>query len=178
MLAFFSYVDLPMQIPNIMYYLLFFFMGYAMYSYRERLMNHINVKHVVVAWAFFVILYIGLSYVRNYGIVNLEEGNMLEIVKKGCRMGYTIVGMMAFYLTSVYVVSRVKISPWWIKIGAMCFGVYIFQQFILQSLYYHTSLSVLVVPLLLPWLAFAVTLFGSVLLTWLVRKTTLGRRIL
>lgn len=178
MLALFSYVDLPMQIPNIMYYLLFFFMGYAMYSYRERLMNHINVKHVVVAWAVFVILYIGLSYVRNYGIVNLEEGNMLEIVKKGCRMGYTIVGLMAFYLTSVYVVSRVKISPWWIKIGTMCFGVYIFQQFILQGLYYHTSLSVLVEPLLLPWLAFAVTLFGSVLLTWLFRKTTLGRRIL
>lgn len=123
-------------------------------------------------------LYIGLSYVRNYGISHLEEGSLLEIVKKGCRIGYTIVGMVAFYLTSLCVVKKSKISTWWINMGAMCFGVYIFQQFILQVIYYHTPLPVMVESMFLPWGAFIVTLIGSLLLTWVIRKTTLGRKIL
>jgi len=178
MLALFSFVDLPFQLPNVMYYLLFFFMGYALYGYRERVIKETNTGKVILAWVVFLALYVGLSYVRNRCVMHLEEGVLLEVIKKGCRLGYTIAGMMAFYLTSVWVVSKINLPQWYIDMGAMCFGVYIFQQFILQIIYYKSPLPMLMSSYALPWAAFVITLVLSLLLTWAIRLTRVGRRIL
>lgn len=177
-LALFSFFHLPFQLSNVMYYLLFFFMGYALYGSRTGVIKRINGKRVILAWAIFLLLYAGLNYVRNYCILHLEEGLLLEVVKKGCRLGYTIAGMMAFYLTSVWIVFKIKLPLWYVKMGAMCFGVYVFQQFILQIIYYNSPLVTVVNAYALPWVAFAITLFVSIVLTWVVRLTSFGRRIL
>ena len=178
MLALFSSYPQSFRLSNIMYYPLYFFFGYVMYSNREHMMSRTNVGKVLSAWIVFLVLYAGLSYVRGRFMEQADEGDLLEMLKKGCRLCYTIAGVMAFYITSVWVVSKIKLPKWYIDAGAMCFGVYIFQQFILQFLYYHTSLPVLSNPYLLPWEAFTVSLAGSLLLTWLIRKTNLGRKIL
>lgn len=167
-----------MQLPNIMYYLLFFFLGYIIYDRREVLMSKTKIYHVIIVWGVFLAMYVVLNYARSYAVAHIEEGMLLEMVKKTCRLGYTIVGTMAFYLTAVYLVTKIRLPQWYISVGAMCFGVYIFQQFILQLLYYHTSMPLVVDPLLLPWGAFAFTLMSSILLTWIIRKTEFGRKIL
>lgn len=58
-----------------------------------------------------------------------------------------------------------------------CFGVYLFQQFVLKFIY-DSELPHLLNPYLLPWLGFVVSLMISIILTILLRKTKLGRQIL
>lgn len=70
------------------------------------------------------------------------------------------------------------LSPFWIKLSGYCFGIYLFQQFILQWLYYHTALQEYIGIIVLPWLAFAVTLILSWLLTHIMMQTRAGRYLI
>lgn len=54
-------------------------------------------------------------------------------------------------------------------------GVYLFQQFILQTLYCHTKLPSMLGPYWLPWLGFIIALIGSLFLSFLFHKTKMGR---
>lgn len=64
-----------------------------------------------------------------------------------------------------------------ITLGENCFGVYLFQQFVLK-LIYNSHIPQVINPVLLPWISFAVALVISLLLTISIRKTTLGKSLL
>lgn len=64
-----------------------------------------------------------------------------------------------------------------IALSENCFGVYLFQQFVLV-LIYDSSIPQIINPFLLPWISFAVALIISLLLTICIRKTAIGRSIL
>ena len=70
------------------------------------------------------------------------------------------------------------IPRWLVELNGLCFGIYLFQQFILQILYYKTSLPSLVGPYWLPWVGLIVTLCISWLLTKLSLKTKIGRSLM
>ena len=57
----------------------------------------------------------------------------------------------------------------------MCYGVYVFHQFILICLYYYTSIPSMVNSYILPVLSFFVVLALSVLLTAVFTRFRLGR---
>lgn len=173
-----SIYHLPFQLSNIMYYLLFFFIGYVTFGHREAITAKTKGFHVVLVWISFLLLYIVLSYARSLMATYLDEGPVVEILKKGCRLGYTIAGMFAFYLTAVYAVQKVNLSQRYINLGTMCFGVYIFQQFVLHFLYYSIPLPSMVNSWVLPWLSFAIAVAVSLGLTYLLRITKFGRQIL
>jgi len=50
-------------------------------------------------------------------------------------------------------------------ISNLCFGIYLFQQFILKILYYQTPFPEILGPILLPWVGFIVALLFFVLFT-------------
>lgn len=58
---------------------------------------------------------------------------------------------------------------------AECFGVYIFQQFILKYIVYNGAIISLLGSYWLPWVAFVITLLLSVVLSWGLLKTKVGR---
>ena len=64
-----------------------------------------------------------------------------------------------------------------ITLGENCFGVYLFQQFVLKLIYNSHILQV-INPVLLPWFSFAVALVISLLLTISIRKATIGKSLL
>lgn len=64
-----------------------------------------------------------------------------------------------------------------IKMSNCCFGVYIFQQFILKLLN-KSILPFCIDAYVYPWIAFIITLFISLILTILIRTTKLGRQLL
>ena len=70
------------------------------------------------------------------------------------------------------------IPRWLVELNGLCFGIYLFQQFILQILYYKTNLPSLVGPYWLPWVGLVVTLILSYLLTKLSLKTKVGRQLM
>ena len=66
-------------------------------------------------------------------------------------------------------------KPILVTLSGYCYGVYIYQQFILKILYYHTQLPFSVSVYVLPWIATAITIMLSLLLCHYSLKTRLGR---
>lgn len=64
-----------------------------------------------------------------------------------------------------------------IKLSDCCFGVYIFQQFILLLLE-RTGLAYNVSPYAYPWITFSITIIISLALTVIMRKTSIGSHLL
>lgn len=59
-----------------------------------------------------------------------------------------------------------------------CFGIYLFQQFILMFIYYKTNIPVMIGSSLLPWFGFVTAFIGSYILTFLLRKNKYCRKII
>lgn len=64
-----------------------------------------------------------------------------------------------------------------ISLSENCFGVYLFQQFVLV-LIYDSTIPKIINPFFLPWISFAVALIISLLLTIGIRKTAIGKSVL
>ena len=90
---------------------------------------------------------------------------------------YAFVGLWMLLVWVGYAEKRRKIPiPQWItKMGNLCFGVYLLQQFILMGLYDHTNLPQILGCYWLPWVGFAITLFSSLILSHILIKTKVGR---
>ena len=89
-------------------------------------------------------------------------------------------GVAFVYSIANYLIEGkgLAIPRWLVELNGLCFGIYLFQQFILQILYYKTSLPSLVGPYWLPWVGLIVTLCISWLLTKLSLKTKIGRSLM
>ena len=98
-------------------------------------------------------------------------------LKNMAKMIYSSVGLaMLFVIVGIMEKHRIASLPQWgIQVGGLCMGVYLFQQFILMGIYSYTSLSSVTNPYVMPWIAFAVALFGSLFLSYIFRLTKIGR---
>lgn len=183
LLALFNVVSLPLQMKQSCFYLIFFYSGYEFWVLSEKIRRYVSMQYVCFAWILFVLLFIVLINIQEYymeyfsnihGILKLFG---LAIVNF-CRIGYSSLGVLAMYLTAVLYTSNRPLPQYIIGIGALCFGVYLYQQFILQYLYYHTGLPALIGNEMLPWIGFVLTLLCSILLSYITRKTKLGRKLI
>ena len=64
-----------------------------------------------------------------------------------------------------------------VNLSDCCFGVYIFQQFVLL-LIERTDFANNVSPYLYPWIIFLIALITSLVLTRIIRRTKVGSKIL
>lgn len=101
------------------------------------------------------------------------------IISKSIRFACAAFGVALLLTLSTKLVKHSDTSKWnlLLKLSDSCFGVYIFQQFIL-ILIGQTKLSQNVNPYLYPWIAFAISLVTSLLLTVFVRKTKFGSQLM
>ena len=102
------------------------------------------------------------------------------LTAKYIRVIYALAGIAFIYVLTNHILKTKKLNiPTWVKdLNTTCFGVYLFQQFILQILYYKTSLPSIVGSYWLPWIGLIVTLIISYILTKLSLKTRLGRQLI
>ena len=86
-------------------------------------------------------------------------------------------GIIALYLTVCSFTSKEGFRPkqWVIGASDVCYGVYVYHQFIVIALYFYTSFVQTVHPLIVPWVGFAIASGVSLLLTYFTLKTKLGR---
>ena len=93
------------------------------------------------------------------------------------RMIYSSIGLAGLCVTvAMFEKKRTAPLPQWIvKVGALCMGVYLFQQFILKGLYNYTRLPEMLGYYWLPWVGFIIALAGSLGLSYLIRLTKAGR---
>lgn len=175
----FCFVSLPLRINNAMSYMVYFYGGFLVYKYSDKIKAAITKKRLIWSWVMFAVLFVLLRPMCDVLVTNDAQSKLLKLFiytgNKACRMVYASVGLMAFYITAVYYTQRHLLKPFTIKLAACCFGIYLFQQFVLQLLYYKTTFPLLVGPCWLPWLGFIITIIVSCFLSMTLLKTKSGR---
>lgn len=161
-LACVSVVKLPLRLNLSVYYFFFFYIGYSMG------LNHINIskyatkKYILILVLLFILTFPIFSYLQ-YNISEVDFANKiynlgplsvrLMIVysfQRLCQLLCSTLGVAMIYLFINYlIISKVFHTTDYIaKLSSYCFGVYIFQEFIIRIFYYKLSES-LCIPFIL-----------------------------
>ena len=141
-----------------------------------------TIKKTIVCWLLFVSLLVAINLFFDMSLKYVPR----DLVQKGLLLGFNTllkvllawVGIYSFYLTAVLWCRRSQVKEWGLKVGVCGYGVYVFHQFILVWLYYYTCLPTLVGTYWLPWIGLIVATSVSLVLTLLIRKTSMGRKFL
>lgn len=182
-----SLVPFPFQLNHACYYTMYFYIGMLVFRNRDSIIEFFaKRKWVLLGTVIFIVLFALGYYLRELLLpiikndVNIAIKAVLHIVGKYAKIAYCLVGIFWIYLLVNYLLNKeyIKVTPWIINLSALCFGIYLFQQFILQWLYYKTSIPSIVGPYYLPWMGLIITVIGSCLLTKLCRMTRIGRRLM
>lgn len=180
----FNYLPLPLQLDKTLYFFQFFYLGFILIRFREQIKNHLSKTKVLFFWLAFIILFVLLSvqkdYIRQFLFddISLIQKAVYYSILSLLTAIYALCGVWAFYTTAVLFCKKKTLNTDYLSIGKYCFGVYIFQQFVLQILYYKTSVPVLLGPIALPWVGFITALLLSFVLSFAVRQTKIGRSFL
>ena len=173
------YLPLPFQLNRTISYLFYFYFGSVVYEYSDGIKKHLSCDMVAFSWVVFLIVFVLLRPLRDVLIRDADNTRILNgFIMAGnnlCFVLYAGSGLMAFYFTSVFYTQRKVLHFFTIRLAGCCFGIYLFQQFILQFLYYKTSFSTMVGQYWLPWLGFVIALILSYILSALSLKTKYGR---
>lgn len=181
-----SFLLIPLGLSTAFYYVPFFYLGIYVYRKKENILNRIS-KSLIIKLLFGggIAFYFGTLTIRDILPQYIETGS---IIIKGCglligmyiKIVYSLLGIAFIYMFVNYFthLKNISIPKWIIELNTTCFGIYLFQQFILQILYYKTSLPTIVGPYWLPWIGLAITLVTSYILTKIFLKTKLGRQLM
>lgn len=172
-------ISLPLRISTAFTYLVYFYGGYLVYKHSERIKSFITIRNIVISWVVFVIVFSVLRPLPDVLIIDDSYSRVIKALIVICnhaeKLIYASAGLIAFYITAVYFTQHHQLSAATKKIATCCFGIYLFQQFVLQLLYYKTSFPLLVGPYWLPWFGFVIAGFVSYILSSLLLKTKIGR---
>lgn len=183
-----SLLPIPLGLSSAMYYLAFFYIGLVIYRKRtkiiEYLRNKLSISICLVV--LFILLFICKTIIDRDVLSVYNESELLIVqgiavlCKKYMRLLCAVSGVAFVYALVNYLIvgKRLSLPGWVVDLNGLCFGIYLFQQFILVFLYYKTSLPTTVGPYWLPWVALAVTLILSCALTKMCLKTKLGRKLI
>ena len=177
--------ELFFQLGRTSYFMFFFYMGYALRRYDVRFVERFyNLKSIVGSLAIYLFFYtylnrhvFGTLLKQNITITqNLETWAWQNVI----HVCYAFFGVLFFYLLVNYLLEKniIKPSPVAKTIGVYCFGIFIFQQFVLKLLYYDTPLHSYVSPYLFPWIGLASAIAISFVLTYVCMKTKIGKILL
>ena len=178
LVAVFRPSDLPLRMSYTLYYLPFFMLGYYVYLKFEVLKECLHLKHILMFWVFFFVSYFSMVTLRQWLILHISSAFLLGGAKTGCTIVYSLIGTYALLCTAIYVTKKKSIPSWYIHAGGLCMGVYIFQQFVLEIVYYHSPIPTSVSNWFLPIVGFLLALIISLTLTSLIRYTKIGKMIL
>lgn len=165
--------DLPLGFSRLPQFLFYVYSGYCLWINKQRLLNCTQSNGVIVI---LIIGYIALVFLENLFITgwNLYLDFIWRhsiILVKAC------IDILALYSIVYRYTNRQGFQPseMVVATSGICYGVYVFHQFILKFLYTYTNIYATFGDILTPWVGFAITLFFSIVLTKIVLKTNLGR---
>lgn len=180
---FVSFLPLPFGVGTALYYAIFFYVGYILQ--KEDIVSSCNIERwLPILTISFVVAFLIKMWVRNIANISLIGYpiadkilcvSLITFVRFACAS----VGIIMLYAASKNLVCHSlssKISGGDL-LSESCFGVYLFQQFILKAIY-ESPIPQMINPYILPWASFVITLILSLWLTIVIRKTKVGRNIL
>ena len=176
---------LPFQIGKMCYYIFFFYLGVVVYNNKEYLSRKLSIGKILGLFVTYIVSYAILSSLKGE-IVSLPATNIvMKIVKAALvrisTLCYSLAGLLSLYSIVQYWLNahpNWKPSNMLLQLNSICFGIYIFHQFVLKYLYYKTPLSTYVGTYYLPWVGFGIALLSSIVMSVLLSKVRVGRLLL
>lgn len=158
-------------------------MGGYFWRISDKIKQYASKKNIVISWAIFLLLLVGLNLLmEDLTLLSIDKHLFIKAsiiaTNKLLKAILAISGILALYLTATRYMMNHTLKNWIVNVGNYGYGVYIFHQFILKYLFYHTALPIYVGTIWLPWVGFLIATIGSILLTWLLRKTEVGRSLI
>lgn len=182
-LASVSFLPLPLQLGKAMYYLLFFYMGGVFWKYTNYISKYATKTIISILSIIFIILLIGCNCLIEYNSLFIPDSSfyikaILLSVNTILKVVLATTGIITLFLIASKYMQHHSLSDTIIQIGTLGYGVYIFHQFVLRWLYYHTSMSEVLGGVWLPWIGLISAVGISILLTILIRRTKIGRKLI
>ncbi len=174
------------RISQVAYYFFFFYLGIFVSRYRNTTVRYISEMRSKIIFAIGLLFVASLIVLlplniqlKSYQAETRINGYFLAALSRFINIIYSSIGIAFWYTISVHIAKRITQVPFWIKqFNILSMGVYIFHQFVLMFLYYHTSLPVICGSYFLPWVAIVITLPSSILLAYLFRLSKIGKLLI
>lgn len=170
-------LPIPFGIGDSLSYIFFFYLGILIYKNRSNILC-INKWGGVIL---FIILFMAifLSYQLYFPSIQSNDiviKAILILLKQYIILIYSAIGcLFAYQLVNKLTYGKEYAPKWLVYINSICMGIYIFQQFILQYIYYKTTIPQIVGPYWLPWFGTIVTIIFSIGFTIIIRQFKIGK---
>ena len=172
-LALLSILDMPKMpfgFSRVFHFAFYCYLGYVMYANKQKILDKfMTYKYIVWAWvAYFLLVFASRGFAHINGF---------DLLKNALSLFIACCGIFALFLLVCKLIDKPNYAPTEkvIKSSKLCYGVYVYHQFILIFLYYHTELPQILGTYLLPWFSCIITLVLSILITNISLKSRIGR---
>lgn len=176
----FAVLPLPFCINLSFRFLVFFYLGYVCMLRKNDAITIIQHTpgFLLTCVTIYLVTFIAIESFDLY--YDQPHNALINLVLFYGRIIYTLAGTIALYGVTIKFINdhEIHISNGITQLSGMCFGVYLYQQFILIYLYYHTDYVNVIGGGIAPWAAFAITLIASIGLSYLTLKTRIGRALI
>lgn len=182
--AIFSYIHLPLDFEKTVYYMFFFYAGYMLGREKLSFKKLTSVRRVGLIGLSLIAAYIFTDRILPNLLTNLNpaltenaQDYLIPTIFWLCKIIYSSLGVLFIVCLAECVIHtlKLKLSRFWIDLSTYTFGIYIFQQFILMIIYYHTPLKHYVSPYAVPWISLIITLVLSYFLSVGMRRNKVGK---
>lgn len=178
-----SIVPLPLRLSSAAYYFIFFYCGYCIQRNDIKITALLTRRNIAISALLYLVFFISSKlFFNSDSIVAFTEESIMHkaIFLMSHRIAvlvYSGLGLAFIYILINYLLKKnmINVTHGMIKFSAYCFGVYIFQQFILKYIVYNVTLINFFGSYWLPWVAFILALLLSVMLSWGSLKTQVGK---
>ena len=174
--------DLPFRISSVLSYYIFFAIGYYIQKNGVSICNISIPKRIFVFFVAYIIVFVAYHLILKNQITITDQISTVAIItdsilRRVLKLSQAILGLLSMFSLVNYLLNKgvLQISSFSIKLSGYCFGVYIFQQFILLYFITNPYIIAMLGSYSLPWIAFTFTLLVSLILTGLLLKTKVGR---
>lgn len=180
-----SHLPLPFQLDSACYYLPFFYVGMMVMRPSQTKQWLLSKKMISLFGIGFVASFALSTWAAEYLKLFLSGPDMWHRALYLTLFTYTRMTSaslgIAFLFTWAHRVMKGNSgrgSKTLLYINKYCFGVYLYQQFILRWAYYYSPIPCIVGPVWLPWIGSVLALVASFVLAWGSKQTRLGKLLI
>ena len=178
--------SLPFRISSTLYYFFYFALGYYIQKSNKRFDTIIDKRSIIFLFCGYVVAFLIYQCIFNESVffAHLHGSFAIDILesfgRRFMKIAQALLGLFAILGLVNYLLDKkiIRITSFTIKLSSYCFGVYIFQQFILKYIVNSSTFINVFGSILLPWVAFIIALSFSLLLTNLMLRSKLGRYLI
>ena len=178
--------SLPLHLNSTFRYYLYFYIGFGIqqgvfdFLKPPKTYGFIGFCLCVAIVAFELIKFLPQATDISHEVVTHAGGGTYLIIKVLTRRILQTICSVSSVLSVYWLVNRFilagrTVPAWVINVSNYCMGVYVFQQFVLVGLYYHTHLPQICGTYVLPWVGFVITMPVSFAAAYLMRQFRWGR---